>query len=581
MPRKGSPYGPEYVRERANLLRRAHICVHCGLRRATEADHQPPLSTHSHRNRSGCCQLVPSCGRCAREQGAALAGMAGVRVATSSTRDDVEPEGVPADDPVWRVPWLADLLDVPDIATWPRYMTVPHPQATGSYGAQAAAWIEAELGIVLRWWQRLALTRELEHDESGRLVWLTVLSTTSRQSGKSTKLRGGAAWRMHQAALFGERQEVLHTGKDLPVCRQVIRPMMTWAEGRGYDVRRQNGNEEIATGDDPDTASRWIVRGKGSVYGYSGTSAMVDEAWGVQTEVVDDGILPTMLERQSPQLLLTSTGHRKATMLFPARRLQALAQLREPRRTLLLEWSARRDADLGDRAAWRAASPHWGPTREDIITDAYERVLRGEMFADDLDDDDPAEAFRAQFLNVWPLHGVPRGGGDPLLEDGVWLGVAGDVGEAVPVSLAVAVEDNFGHGAAVATVVTLADDRRVVSGWVRDSRVDALADAEAVIADATVPAELVVSVGITTDLHAQRMGMAEIRRGLSLLRSLIADGRIIRDDAPDLDDQLAALRVREAPDGLTLAASQRCDVVRALAWALRAAEDSAGVPAIF
>src|SRR5262245_32336481 len=47
-----------------------------------------------------------------------------------------EREGLEPSDERWRVPWLKGLRRVPRDATWPRLMTVPHPLAVGSLGAE-------------------------------------------------------------------------------------------------------------------------------------------------------------------------------------------------------------------------------------------------------------------------------------------------------------------------------------------------------------------------------------------------------------------------------------------------------------
>jgi hypothetical protein len=43
-------------------------------------------------------------------------------------------------------------------------MTVPHPRAVGSIGAEFVGWVQVELGISLRWWQVLFAVRLLEAD---------------------------------------------------------------------------------------------------------------------------------------------------------------------------------------------------------------------------------------------------------------------------------------------------------------------------------------------------------------------------------------------------------------------------------
>ena len=148
------------------------------------------------------------------------------------------------------------------------YMTVPHPRAAGSLGREFIRLAEERTGKPLRWWQRLVATRLLEVDEDERLVWETMVLTMARQLGKSWLLRELCLWRIHQGDRFGEPQDVLHTGKDLAVCKEVQRPAQVVGEGAAglYKVREVNGQEEIELLDD---GSRWMLRAKEAVYGYA------------------------------------------------------------------------------------------------------------------------------------------------------------------------------------------------------------------------------------------------------------------------------------------------------------------------
>src|SRR5215831_17366447 len=87
--------------------------------------------------------------------------------------------GIPASDRRWDVKWLRELRKVPADATWPRYMTAPHPSAVGSLGSDFVRFAEARSGRPLRWWQRLVATRLLEHDPDDRLVWETLILTVA------------------------------------------------------------------------------------------------------------------------------------------------------------------------------------------------------------------------------------------------------------------------------------------------------------------------------------------------------------------------------------------------------------------
>jgi hypothetical protein len=460
-------------------------------------------------------------------------------------------------------------------------MSAPHPRAVGTYGPDFVRWVRDTYGVGLRWWQRLAAYRVLEHDDAGELVWLVWLVSTPRQVGKSWWLRALFLWRIHQGERFGEPQLVLHTGKDLPVCREVQRPARAWARrrrGDGYHVRETNGQEEIETPD----GSRWMVRGRDSVYGYSASLGGVDEAWHVEPVVVEEGMEPTMPERSSPQLGLVSTAHRLATALYPSRRDGALAELVAPVDTLVIEWSAPSFADMGDVDTWRAASPHWTTKRERLVTSKWTRALAGT--SDDPDEPDPVEAFRAQWLNVWPDRTAPKPTRDePLFADGLWA-AACDIGASAVGPVVVAVEDFFGKGAAAAACGVTGDGRLVVWGETFDRRGDAFGWASLVTASRP-GSRLVVGGSLVGDewcatvpvVSTSAAGVAETKRGLPLLRELVASGGLVHDGGTSLAAQVGATWVTPLPSGLVPSSrAGRTDLVRCASWCValtsRAAE---------
>jgi hypothetical protein len=456
-------------------------------------------------------------------------------------------------------------------------MTVPHPSATGSWGAEAIAWSEERLGKPLRWWQRLAFQRTLEYGDLG-LVFPFALWTLSRQLGKSWALRELMLWRIHQSELFGEPQLVLHTAKDLPVAKEVQRSARAWAhrlKDDGYIVREQNGQEEIQTPD----GGRWMIRGRGSIYGYSASMAVVDEAWGVSPEVVEDGLEPTMAERSSSQIALISTAHRFATGLMQSRRQTAIEQLDDPRDTLLLEWSAPAHADIDDRGAWRRASPHWSDRRERLVEAQHRRALDG-VPPQDPDEPDPVASFRSQWLNIWPARVQASNDRDqPLLEDGAWANLV-ELGSVPSGALVLGLEDWFGQGAATAATGHLPDGRLFVWGMLHPRRSAAVAWLQGIVA-AHPGSRLVVGASLEHDPDAagidveerELAGQTETRQALPLLRELVAAGRLAHDGGAELAQQVEGARVVESRvGGLQVAPGpQRTDLLRAAAWALAVA----------
>lgn len=592
MPRRGSPYGPAYERARRAVLHGDPPCWRgCG-RVASEADHQPPIELHNHREpwpSSGCCELKPICDVCHREQGGLiamsrrLAPVPDALEVAEAEEPELEVVGLGASDPVWRVPWLKGLLKVPADATWPRFMTVPHPLATGSYGAELVKRAEARSRKPLRWWQRLTSARVLEHDDAGTLLWEEWLLTLARQLGKSWWMRELALWRMDQGDRFGEPQDVVHTGKDLAVCKEVQRAARVWAKAHRdiYNVREVNGQEEIERKDD---GSRWLLRAKEAVYGYAASLALVDEGWKVPAASVEEGLEPTQVEREQSQLGLISTAHRRATVLMLGRRETALRQLLDPPAAggaLILEWSARKDAPMDDPGTWREASPHWSDRRERLVAKRYVAALRGE--SDDPDEPDPIASFRSQWLNIWPDRQTKPSKGDELVAVAAWAELGG-VSAVSSGPLTVAVEDNHGKGAAVAAAQRLRDGRLEVDGWECETWDDALAAAVGLLSSR--PRSRLI-LGRAVMAKAPRVRPKPVQAtagdtagGLSLLRDLVKTRQVVHDATPELDAQLETLRVKEMASGLTIVPGTRADLVRAAVWALRAAHARRRVPNI-
>jgi hypothetical protein len=504
-------------------------------------------------------------------------------VVLDEVEEEAEPVGFDVDEAVWDVAWLDELREVPGDAVWPRLMTLPHPAAVDSLGVEFEWWVRARTGRRLRWFQRLVVCRLLEVDADGRLVWESAVWSMARQLGKSWLLRELIMWRLHQGERFGCPQEIAHMAMTVQHALDVLEPEQRWAKARrgDYAVGEAHDDESITRMFDE---SRWLVVSKGTkrsggAYGKSTGLAVVDEGWAVRAAAVDDALEPTTVAMPQSQLLLVSTAHRMATSLMLDRRAAALAALDDGSDgDLIIEWSAPFDAELEDREMWRLASPYWTAQRERLIAKAVRRALSGQA-SDDPDEPDPVQAVRAQWLNIWPRR-LTVGGGEQLVDVAAWRSLRRPA-EACAGRLWVAVEDNFGHGAAVAAVAELGDDVFEVDGWLAADRVEAVAQAEALIAAHPAPATLVLGPSLDRARRTcQRAGSGETRYGLPLLRSLVAQRRLVHDDTPELDEQIAAVRVRQVIGGLHLVGGKRADLVRAVCWALRAAVVRRPAPAI-
>jgi hypothetical protein len=577
-----------YLLQRAVLLASGAPCHEPGCtERPVVADHVPALSRHRHVEGSGCCRLEPQCARHSAQQGARLRNeAAAVARAANGTPVVAEPDGFGVDHPVWNVGWLQDLLDVPADASWPRVMSAPSPRAVGSYGAEFVRFAGERMNGSLRWWQQLVAARLLEHDEAGRLVWETALLSTARQVGKSILLRELLCWRMLQADRFGGPQVVLHTAKDRQVASEIQREVRLWAKSRDeFRVTSAHGFELVERSD----GSRWMILAKGAVYGRSAAMAAVDEGWAVRATEVEDGLIPTLVEPASSQLVIVSTANRNATSLVLNRRRAALELLDDPGAgDLLIEWSAPPGCDITDPAMWRMASPHWTAKREQMIQAAVGRALAGDT-ADG--DEDPQMAVKTQWLNLWVEQQRVSVRGERLLADGVWSGLA--TGEdTAGRSFTVAIEDWFGSGGSVAVAGDLPDGRWQLAGWECASRADAVQRAHDLLdLLAGCRVRLVAGATMAADPDIADLGVVTVtpgtgaltRSALSLFRELAAEGRVAWDpgDGQALARAVERARVVERQTGLTLVGGDRTDLLKASVWALQAQTKPPRVPAIY
>jgi hypothetical protein len=593
-------YQYQHQQARLRLLADDPPCAHCGAPGATIADHQPPLSLHPHTDGAGCCELVPSCQACSLRQAGELGGLL-----TPEPRPQVAPvweeplEGIPIDDECWQVPWLVELIaEMPESATWPRFMSAPHPDAVGSWGEEWEAWVAEHRRTIdgkpvrPRWWQRLAMRRFLEYrievDEWGDEVqlpcWPEALMSVARQVGKSWIFQNHIPWRLERADLFGVDGTALLFARDLFVCSEIQRPIRRWAQDHvGWKSTAGAGKETV---EQLAYQNRWLLKSEQSIYGSTAKLGIFgDEVWDIAAATINEGVMPTLAEVPAGQLMLTSTAHRKATALYPGRRRGAIEDLRNEtdnrRRTLILEWSAHRDLPIDEVDTWRQASPHWSEVREDVIRKALRSAQSGESA--DVNEPDPMVAFTTQWLNVWPTHQAGRAEkGEPFLEEGTWgsiLRICSPVDGGV-----YAIEDYFGEGVSVGWAGEADDGRIVVGARSFETRSEAYSFVTEQIEGVRM---LLVGGTLITDpdLHSmttaiRTAGQSETRAGLSKMRELISAGRLWQDGSPALADQVVAARVRQGDTGLAFMPG-RSDALRCALWSAMEFDSSRGLaPAI-
>ena len=321
----------------------------------------------------------------------------------------------------------------------------------------------------------------------------------------------------------------------------------------------------------------------------------MDEAWCVGITVVDEGLEPTMTEREQAQLVLISTAHRRSSSLFPSRRALAIDCVDDPADVLLIEWSASPGAALDDEHAWRAASPHWTDRRETLIRAKLDRAHAGESDPDD-GDEDPLEAFRSQWLNDWSVERQARllGRDEPLTSAEIWAGALDLNANVVPgLPVTIACEDYYGNGASVAIAAQQPDGRVLVFGQTFPRRSQAASCAlEYSVrypgARLALPSSLRAAEGFPRPpqvVSIVDVGTAAMRDGLPMIRELLAEARLVHDGSDALAGQMIAALVVPASTGLAVSPrSPRADLLRAATFAIHdvcRADAVAELPAIF
>lgn len=435
--------------------------------------------------------------------------------------------------------WLRPYRTIPADAAAPLAMSPPHPRAVGSYGATAIEWARVEMGTTYRWWQQLAICRQLEHDRDGALVWREVVETGPRRIGKSVRLRGTALWRIGQPDLFGETQLAMLVSKDLAVGKEIHRPAWPWAERRGWGVLRLNGAQEIET----PTGDRWLLRAPNAAYGYDVGYGQVDESWGVDPAAIADGIEPALLERQSPQLHLTSTAHVRASSMMRRRLVVALRNL-DPD-VLLLFWGAPPDSDWSDEAVWKGSSPHWSTQRLELMRRKYVAALAGEADPE-IDDPDPVRGWAAQYLNAWPLLDAQDSGimpgwtslaaSPPAVQKPAGLGIAADL-DATWLSLGSALVGEKPHLAVPDGMrMRITDRPRFVSEVARIQQQHGCP----VAIDGKGPASFLIPDLQAANVWLTTYSMEDFIQACADLVDAVASGRIEHDDDADLNTAVYA-----------------------------------------
>jgi len=249
----------------------------------------------------------------------------------------------------------------------PRLATIS-PDQQGSHVWGVVEWARKFMSVELMEWQITALADQLGFsDDAGiELVTRSSLVSCARQQGKSVALRALAGWWLTEMPkIRGEKQTVLLMAHRLDSAAGIYEEIADILE-QYFDAKLTRSYGRLAA-KLPD-GSKLLVRSAkpNAAHGLSVDLALVDEVWGIDEEVIDGGITPTMRARRFPLLSMWSTaGTEESKVMMRYREMGLrLIDTHEPTNFHFREWSPPPDLDPMSPVAWCYSNPALGKTLE-------------------------------------------------------------------------------------------------------------------------------------------------------------------------------------------------------------------------
>lgn len=242
-------------------------------------------------------------------------------------------------------------------------------------------------------WQQYVVDVALEVDPgTGRLAYDEVRLTVPRQSGKSTLL---LPLIVHRMLAWREPQRVAYTAQTAKDARSKweddFLPLLLGSPlaGQVARVRKTNGSEAVRF----KSGSLWEIVAPTETGGHGKTLDLpiLDEAFALVDNRVEQALKPTMTTRPEPQYWVVSTAGRPETSPYLWGKVEdgrARAAAQVPRGVAYFEWSAPEEALSSDPATWEACMPALGHTTSMGRIRGYWESM-----------DEPE--FRRAYLNQW------------------------------------------------------------------------------------------------------------------------------------------------------------------------------------
>lgn len=559
----------EYHKNRRLLLSDKPRCHWCQRRQATEADH---LIEIDRGGSNALDNLVPACKECNGRRGANYKA-AKQRAKAAARSGAKQPARSQRAKPKSRKPFLDQHQSLPPRPSLslskgkalerkgkghdlPRIETIV-PNAAGSYGPNVADWAQRILNVKLMPWQLHVLSQQLSLDADGR--WCNPLSLVSvaRQNGKTVALKALLGWWLTEYALEAGPQTILTTAHRLDLATALFQDLAPTLEAK-FDVKATwaYGRNSIKIGD-----SVWHVKAArpSAGHGMSVDLILADEIFGIDSETLDIGLLPTQRARPNPLCSMWSTAGTEESVAMLRWREQGIRAIDEGKSTgiYLAEYSPPPDADPMSPGAWEYSNPALGHTL-DIRT--IEQEAKSPNRA----------GFLRSSVNLWvqsELSWLPPGKWEALRTE-----LRPQPGGVLAVEVAVddgryvAVRANANTaGILTATVAFMCETVSQVWDNIRRelSTNPGLQIAITPTLDTNCP----------TDLQRRRVlvGYQEITRWTSMARNLINEGRVAHTGETMLAEHVGRAVAVRTPGSIALSSTKSSgpiELARCLVWCI-------------
>jgi hypothetical protein len=416
-----------------------------------------------------------------------------------------------------------------------------------------ARWAKENLNIELMPWQVNALSGQLAHDESGRLIFRESLVSTARQQGKSVALRALIGWWLTEyTATVGASQTVMSVANKLDRAEAIFNDLAFVLRDR-YDGKllQAIGRKSVTL----PNGSRWEVRAASpALHGASVDLIVVDELWNISPAVLDDALRPSQIARPNPLLSMWSTAGDEGSASMIQYRENALAEIDrgEVSHSYFAEWSMPPNCDPRDEASWAWANPALGHT---VTLQALRVASKKDSFA------------RAH-LNLWQ---AARGAWLSAHEWDDWKTT-----EPMPGGGVLAVDSSVDDARYVGVRSTVKDGRIFTyAEFVVDNEDAMWSEIDRVLTDKTVR----LAITPTLEIHLPPkyssryalVGYGELLKYTALARAMILEGKVTHYGQRNLDEHMYRAVMKKTAQGAVLSSQASpgpIELARCSVWAI-------------